>query len=134
MPLELTGISVIVQKLDRLVPLPLEPLYQALRQEGNQIIAVAQTLVPVDTGLLRSTLGVDAGALEKPRVPGGVVEVTLRAGSHGTAPYAAKIEMDVTLNHPHGGQAHYLSTPVFAATAGFTDRIATALQGALRTR
>jgi hypothetical protein len=133
MPIEITGISAIVQQLDRVVPLPLEPLYQALRQEGNQIITVAQTLVPVDTGLLRSTLGVDTGALEKPRVPGGVVEVTLRAGAHGTAPYAARIEFDVTLNHPHGGQAHYLQQPLFAATAGFTQRMATVVQGALRT-
>jgi hypothetical protein len=134
MPIEITGIPDILVKLTRMVEAPVEPLYQALRHEGNQIITVAQTLVPVDTGLLRSTLGVDSGALEAPRRPGGVVEVTLRGGAHGTAPYAARIEFDVTLNHPHGGQAHYLQQPLFQATAGFADRIATALQGALRTR
>jgi hypothetical protein len=133
MPIEITGIAAIIQTLGRLVDVPVEPLYQALRQEGNQIIAVAQTLVPVDTGLLRSTLAVDSGALEAPRRPGGVVEVTLRGGAHGTAPYAARIEFDVTLNHPHGGQAHFLQQPLFAATAGFAQRMATVVQGALRT-
>ena len=50
----------------------------------------------------------------------------------GIAEYAARIEFDVTLNHPHGGQAHFLQASVFAATAGFVQRIADALRGALR--
>jgi len=129
--IELTGLEQMTQRLQQLIPAPLEPLYQALRQEGNQIIRVAQTLVPVDTGLLRSTLGVDTGALEAARRPGGVVEVTLRGGAHGTAPYAARIEFDVTLNHPHGGQSHFLQAPLFAATNGFVQRLADAIRPSL---
>ena len=129
--LDLQGIDQMAQQLQRLIPAPLEPLYQALRHEGNQIVVQAQALVPVDTGLLRSTLGVDSGALEVPRRPGGVVEVTLRGGAHGTAPYAARIEFDITLNHPHGGQAHFLQAPLFAATNGFAQRIADAIRPAL---
>jgi hypothetical protein len=79
-----------------------------------------------DTGLLRST-----GHVEAPIQAGPVVSVSLGYGQ-GIAPYAALIEFDVTLNHPHGGQAHYLQQPLFAATGGLLQRIATALRGALR--
>jgi hypothetical protein len=60
-----------------------------------------------------------------------VVSVSLGYGQ-GLAPYAAIIEFDVTLNHPHGGQAHYLQGALFPATAGLLQRIATAVRGALR--
>jgi hypothetical protein len=130
--LTLDGMSDVQTRLAGLVTSALEPLYQALRHEGNMIIVQAQALVPVDTGLLRSTLGVDTGGLETPRVAGGPVQVTLRGGAHGTAPYAARIEFDVTLNHPHGGQAHFLSQPLFAATGGLTGRLAAALAGAIQ--
>lgn len=124
--LNLTGIAEVSQHLQRLIPTPALPLREALRTEGNQIIRVANTLVPVDTGLLRST-----GHVEQPVQQGSVVSVSLGYGQ-GLALYAAKIEFDVTLNHPHGGQAHFFSQPLFAATAGFVQRIAAALRGALR--
>jgi len=59
-----------------------------------------------------------------------MVSVALGYGQ-GLAPYAARIEFDVTLNHPHGGQAHFLQQPLFAATNGFAQRIAAALAGQL---
>ena len=124
--LGLTGITEVTQHLQRLVPAPIAPLREALRTEGNQIIRVANTLVPVDTGRLRST-----GHTEEPAQQGSVVSVSLGYGQGDIAPYAARIEFDVTLNHPHGGQAHYLQQPLFAATAGFAQRIATALRSAL---
>ena len=36
------------------------------------------------------------------------------------------------MNHPHGGQHHYLSEPFYAATAGMTTRLAAAIGPALR--
>jgi hypothetical protein len=102
------------------------PLGEALRTEGNQVIRIANTLVPVDTGNLRST-----GHVETPIQVGTVVSVSLGYGQGDIAPYAARIEFDITLNHPHGGQSHYMQQPLFAATDGFTQRIATALRGAL---
>jgi hypothetical protein len=122
----LTGVAEVAQKLAQLIPAPLAPLGEALRTEGNQIIRVANTLVPVDTGLLRST-----GHVEEPIQAGPVVSVSMGYGQ-GIAPYAAIIEWDVTLNHPHGGQAHFLQNALFAATAGMLARIATALRGTLR--
>jgi hypothetical protein len=131
--LTLDGIPEMQTRLTGIVTSPLEPLYQALRHEGNMIIVQAQALVPVDTGLLRSTLGVDTGGLETPRVAGGPVEVTLRGGAHGTAPYAAFVEFDVPHRaHVHGGQAHFLQQPLFAATGGLTGRLAAALAGAIQ--
>ena len=82
---EVTGVAAMPHKLERLIAVPLEPLSQALRLKGHLIMQQAKALVPVDTGVLRSTGGVESGALETPRCPGGVVEVTLRDGAHGTA-------------------------------------------------
>ena len=121
--LTLDGIAQVTQHLQRLIPAPLPPLREALRTEGNQIIRVANALVPVDTGLLRST-----GHVEEPTQAGPVMSVRLGYGQ-GIAEYAARIEFDVTLNHPHGGQAHFFQQPLFAATNGFAQRIAAALQG-----
>lgn len=45
--IDLTGIAEVTQRLQRLVPAPIAPLGEALRTEGNQIIRVANTLVPV---------------------------------------------------------------------------------------
>jgi hypothetical protein len=132
MTLDLQTVAQVTQRLERLITAPLEPAYQFLRQEGNMIIQQANLLVPVDTGLLRSTGGVDTGALETPRRPGGVVEVTLRYGAHGVAPYAAIVHNDSQMRHPHGGQAFFLQLPLFASTAGLLPRAATALQGALQ--
>jgi hypothetical protein len=123
--IEMTGVGAVTQKLAQLIPAPMAPLGEALRAEGNQIIRVANTLVPVDTGLLRST-----GHVEAPIQAGPVVSVSLGYGQ-GIAPYAAIIEFDVTLNHPHGGQAHFFQQPLFATTQGFTQRIANALRGSL---
>lgn len=124
---EMTGVAEVSQKLAQLIPAPMAPLGEALRDEGNQIIRIANTLVPVDTGNLRST-----GHVEAPVQAGPVVSVSLGYGQGDIAPYAARIEFDVTLNHPHGGQAHFFQQPLFAATAGLLQRVATALRGALR--
>lgn len=125
--LNLTGIAEVTQQLQRLVTAPLPATGEALYEEGNRIMGQSVQLVPVDTGNLRNTSHV-----ERPVTTGARVEVELSYGSHGTAPYAARIEFDVTLNHPHGGQAHFLQQPLFAATNGFAQRIAAALQQALR--
>ena len=125
--LTLTGIADVTQHLQRLVAAPLPATGEALYEEGNRIMGQSVQLVPVDTGNLRSTSHVDRPVIAGPRV-----EVELSYGKHGEAEYAARIEFDVTLNHPHGGQAHYLSGALFPATAGFIQRIAAALQGTLR--
>jgi hypothetical protein len=44
---EMTGVTAVTQQLAQLIPAPIAPLKEALRTEGNQIIRVANTLVPV---------------------------------------------------------------------------------------
>jgi len=124
--LDLNGIDTVNQNLQRLSRPQSHIIGDALYAEGNRIMGESVRLVPVLTGLLRSTAHV-----ERPVQEGPVVTVELSYGSHGTAPYAAKIEFDVTLNHPHGGQSHYLSQPLFQAEQGFTQRIAEAIRQGL---
>ena len=121
----LTGMADVTQQLQRLVTAPLAATGEALYEEGNRIMGQSVQLVPIDTGLLRSTSHV-----ERPVTTGARVEVELSYGSHGVAPYAAIVHWDVTVNHPHG-QSHYLQAPLFQATNGFAQRIAAALQGSL---
>lgn len=124
--LTLTGIADVTQQLQRLVQAPLPAVGQALYAEGQGIMGQSVALVPVDTGLLRSTAHV-----ARPITSGMSVTVELSYGSHGTAPYAAIVHYDVTVFHPIG-QSHYLQEPLFAATRGFAQRLAQDLQGAIR--
>jgi len=126
MPIDLHGIPNVIQNLQRLQRPQTHVLGDALYAEGNRIMGQSVQLVPIDTGLLRSTSHVD-----RPQERGPEVSVELSYGGKGVAPYAAKIEFDVTLNHPHGGQAHYLQAAVFAATAGFLERIAAPIRATL---
>jgi hypothetical protein len=70
--------------------------------------------------------------VEEPIQAGPVVSVRMGYGQGDIAPYAAIIHFDSTLNHPHGGQAFYLQQPLFAATAGFVQRLATVVRSAVR--
>jgi hypothetical protein len=126
--LELHGLDMVTRSLQRLAQPKPHVLGEALREEGNRIMNESVRLVPIDTGLLRST-----AAVESPVQQGPVVSVTLRYGGYGMAPYAAIVEFDVSMNHPHGGQAHFLQAPVHAATAGFTQRMAASIQQGLVT-
>src|SRR5262245_29859556 len=121
--LTLQGVSQVTQNLQRLLQPKAHVLGEALYAEGNRIMGQSVQLVPVDTGLLRSTAHVD-----RPIQEGPIVSVELSYGSNGVAPYAWVQEWDITLNHPHGGQSHFLQQPVFQATAGFTQRIAADIQ------
>jgi hypothetical protein len=126
--LDLQGIEAVAQHLAQLGRPPTQILGDALYAEGNRIMGESVQLVPVLTGLLRSTAHV-----ERPVQAGASVTVELSYGSHGTAPYAAIVHFPIRpVHHPHG-QSHYLQLPLFAATAGFVDRIAAPLRAALRT-
>jgi hypothetical protein len=125
--LELRGVDAVVQNLQRLAQPKPHVLGEALRDEGNRIMNESVRLVPVDTGLLRST-----AAVEQPRQEGPIASVTLRYGGYGMAPYAAIVHNDPTMKHPTG-QSHYLQQPFFQATAGFTQRIVASIAQGLLT-
>ena len=119
--LNLTGIADVTQHLQRLIPAPLPVLAEELYAEGQGIMGQSVQLVPIDTGLLRSTAHV-----ERPITTGTTVTVELSYGSH-----AAVVHFDTEAHHPIG-QSHYLQQPLFQATQGFAQRIAQGLRGALR--
>jgi len=127
--LDLQGMAEVTQRLQRLARPPTHVLGDALHREGMRIMQESLPLVPVDTGLLRSTAAVDQPVEEGP-----MVSVTLSYGGQGQAPYAAAVHWipDPPVHHPHG-QSHYLQQPLFAATAGFTQRIAADIQQGLVT-
>ena len=99
---------------------------QALEAEAEAILDQSRMLVPVQTGLLLST-----GLVEPTYMTTTGVAVTISYGGHGLAPYAARIEFDTHLNHPNGGQAHFLQEPFFAATDGMLERLGTDLRRGL---
>ena len=125
--LEFHGIPQLLQQLQRLSTAVLPPLGEALYEDGNRIMGQSVQLVPVDTGLLRSTAHV-----ERPVTTATGVEVELRYGSHGLAEYSIVVHEDVTMNHPNGGEAKFLQTPLLAAVDGMAARLGTDLLLALR--
>jgi hypothetical protein len=126
MPLTLEGIPAVSQRLQALRTAPLAGLRMGLGEEARRILQESTRLCPVLTGDL-----VRSGELEGPTVEGPQVVTSVRYGGHGAVPYAAVQEFDVTLNHPRGGQAHFLQQPLFEATAGLLTRLAATLRPTL---
>lgn len=56
----------------------------------------------------------------------------IRYGGHGLAPYAIVQHEETSFNHPNGGQHHYLSAPVLAATGDMAQRLAADMASRLR--
>lgn len=121
--LDIQGLDAVQHRIETVIQQMRTAAPNALYEEGNRIMGVSVGLVPVDTGLLRSTAHV-----ETPRLDSQGVVVELRYGSHGTADYAAIVHEDTSMNHPNGGQSHFLSEPFFAATAGMVERLALAIR------
>lgn len=120
---DLSGLAPMQQRLQQIGAETLPLLGIALQQEADAVRAASQPLVPVDTGLLRST-----GETDGPFLTGASASVQIRYGGHGAAPYAALVHEDTTMRHPRGGQSHFLSQPLFEATDGMLERLADALR------
>jgi len=130
---EWTGIDTVGRRLEQIrTEMPFQAGI-AVQQEADAILEASRPLVPVDTASLRDSGKVDDWAILSP----GVVQASVRyggtVGRMGRVPerYAAIVEFDVTMPHPRGGQAGYLSMPTFQATAGMLARIAEQLRNAL---
>jgi hypothetical protein len=98
----------------------------ALETEARQILDASYPLVPYLTGAL-----VRSGEVEGAQQEGRSVVVGLRYGDHGAVPYAAIQHEVTTFDHPGGGEDHYLSKPLFAATEGMLDRLAASIRAAM---
>jgi hypothetical protein len=122
---EIDGLTQVQQRLTILPQEVQATVARALFAEATEIMARSQPLVPVDTGLLRST-----GTVETENTPGPEAVVTLSYGGAGIAPYAAVVHFRTDVHHPVG-QAFYLQQPFFEATAGMAERLAAVIRQAL---
>lgn len=122
---EVQGLPALQQRLAQLLAQTTPAVSEGLYRAGNDIMGESVRLVPVDTGLLRSTAHV-----ETPQQQGTRVVVQLSYGGHGIAEYAVRQHFDATLNHPNGGQAFYLQQPLYAAAATIAHHLATTLRTA----
>jgi hypothetical protein len=97
--------------------------------EGLEIMAMSQPLVPVDAGALKST-----GIVELPVEEDGLVIVRLGYGGVAGAPfnkevgYAVHVHENLTARHKHG-QAKYLEQPYLQRKPQALANLETALQG-----
>lgn len=72
---------------------------------AQALLAASQPLVPVEHGDLKASGHVEHG-------PDGAAVIYSATNPADGYDYAAKQHEDETLNHPNGGQAHYLSDPM----------------------
>lgn len=119
---EIEGLHAFAQQLQRLAIVAHQALLEAIAAEAERILEASFPLVPVDTGLLLST----GMTIAQPQ------GADIRYGGHGLAPYAAIVHESTAMNHPNGGQDHFLSQPLFAATGDMLHRLAADMAPRLR--
>lgn len=124
--LELKGVDKFKKKMskieNRLVSKAIE---SHLFKEGEGIMAQSKSLVPVDTGTLRSS-----GHVQLPKRIGNRIVVTLGYGGP-SAPYAIPVHENLQVFHKVG-VAKYLSLPFRQAARGFPKRLAARLRKEIR--
>lgn len=99
----------------------------ALVREAEGVIGASQPLVPVDTGTLRGTGGVDP-----PEIEPGKVSVVLGYGGPA-ASYAVPVHERLDVTH-EVGEAKYLERPFHERRAGIEERVGQAVETAIRRR
>lgn len=85
------------------------------------LLAASEPLVPVLTGELKISGHVEHDG-------SGAAVVYSAVNPADGYDYAAKQHEDETLNHPNGGQAHYLSDPMHTAHAAISVAMVAALK------
>lgn len=100
------GLDRVLQKLraigDRLPQAAGDELYRDM----VGVMFQSQAIVPFDEGDLH-----DSGEVDRPQVSGPTASVSLHYGS-SSVDYALVQHEDLSLNHPNGGQAKFLETPL----------------------
>lgn len=119
---DLQGIPAMQHKLAQIIALTPPAAGEGLYRAGNDIMGESVRLVPILTGLLRSTAHVT-----RPDQQGMTVVVQLSYGGHGTADYAVPVHFRTDVNHPTG-QAFYLQQPLYAALATIAQQLAQSLR------
>lgn len=125
------GIQLVgMEKLQRLLVAGGRPAVQAvgkaLYEEALEAFDKSQDVVPVDTGVLRSSGNVDA-----PKWSGDSVSVDISYGG-AASQYAMIVHESLEARHAAGKSAKYLETPVVQQTDGMSSRIAEKVEDHLR--
>lgn len=91
---------------------------------AEHLLEESQKLVPVDTGRLKLSGNVRETA------SGHIVEYSVDSHSNSDFDYAI-IQHELPMNHPNGGQDHYLSTPAELNSELYAEILAMSLRDAL---
>lgn len=89
-----------------------------LHEEVARIVAEARLEVPVDSGDLRDSI--------KGEVTGSPLHKTMQitaSSVHRGYDYAGKQHDDLSLNHPNGGKAYFISDPFFRGVDRVSERL-----------
>lgn len=113
---QVEGIKEAMAKLRRIGVDADRELARALYLEGERIMMVSKHLVPVDTGVLRSS-----GHVTQPKNEGRMWVVLIGYGGPAV-PYAIVQHENTKYSHTVG-QAKYLEVPAVQAAADMPDRI-----------
>lgn len=103
----LQGLPQLKRKLEKLRTNTAPKVQAAMAIAADKVVAMAKSLVPVDTGALRDSIGwtwgdAPKGSLKVASAKTGTMRLTIFAGSK-EAPHARWIEFG-TAPHPQGGQ------------------------------
>lgn len=112
------------RKLDRLPVKVKQRIREAMEQAANDIVALAKSLVPADTGALRESIGWTYGQAPKGAITlgkvesvGGELTITIYAGN-SEAFYARWVEFG-TAAHKAGGKFAGATIPAIPASPYF---------------
>ena len=120
---EWTGADEYLQALQSAGDNVLQVLIQALYAEANDIMLASQELVPVDTGVLKTS-----GEVLDPTVSGNTVEVVMGYGGAASA-YALRQHEELSYSHKDGKQAKYLEQPAREAMPNLEQSLADRIEG-----
>ncbi|MCR4375681.1 MAG: hypothetical protein NUW22_12610 [Acidobacteria bacterium] len=116
--LDLTGVGNVQEALARLVAQFPEAAGAALYQEGELLRAESQSVVPVDTGILKGSAFVNT-----PQTDSQGTFVTVGYGGAAKA-YALRQHEDTTFRHREGQQAKFLEQPLLGRAKNLAESLA----------
>jgi len=126
--IEIKGLNRLIRKMDALGGNVNREIAPALFQEAEEIMGRSKELVPVDTGVLRSS-----GHVQRPKTDRNGVQVTLGYGGPAEA-YALAVHENLQASHKKGQQAKYLEQPFLEAAPRIKQAVRRALDKAIRKR
>jgi hypothetical protein len=129
--IEITGLSKILRITDKGAEVAKQAIAQGLYLEAQMAFNESQTLVPIDTGILRTS-----GHITSPKVTPESVEITIAYGGPATD-YAYIVHERIyapsgkKVYHKPPTRAKYLETPVKRRSKGMGKRLTTFVHRAI---